>query len=785
MLDTGVFDRWPEVQSPAITPDGRYMCYTIYRQPAGSQTLVIRSLRDSWEKALPGAAMAAFTPSGGYLVFLQGGDSLCLLQPGAGQAKFIDRVGSFWQFDNRGRSWLAWYSATAPIQLVIYDIDKGRPQTIWTGKTAGNLVVDTAGAQLAFTADGKVWYYHHGMPHARPLLAADSALAGITLVNFSMDGKRILCLLPAGNVVKPWPQAPGRVQIWRYTDAVLPPCKEKEAPVPCFAVISLKDLQLTRLQEAGEELWPITGGATDKWGLIIRKQGSGAVSRYYLISLVTGRRKEVDFPFAGISPAGRFLVSDDGLGNIHTYELATGITRDVTADISVPAGDAGYDQPALAAHRGLGSWGHWLPGDTGILLYDRYDNWLADPLRQKAPINLTNGYGRRHHITFRLIAPMGTVVRLQDTLILDAFNNDNKDNGFYCIRPDSARDPLPLTMGPYLYYAKEHFYLGGEAPLKARNAGIYIVRRCSATASPNYFMTQNFKRFRPLSTVYPERSYNWLQSQLMAFTLPDGRKEQGILYTPQDFDPHKKYPVLLHYYEIMADRLHRYQPPAFSAGDINIPYFVSRGYLVFTPDLHFTTGAAGSSACITVIAAAGYLSRLPYVRADKMGITSRSFGGFLTNYIVTHSNLFAAACSDAGIVNMAGGWGTYELNTGMPLQELYERSYYRMGAPPWQQPDLYLENSPLFMADKVTTPLLLVHNKLDAVVPVDQGIAFFTALHRLGKPAWLLQYEGEAHNLLQPDNQLDLTIRINQFFDHFLKDAAAPDWMHEVDASGK
>ena len=106
-----------------------------------------------------------------------------------------------------------------------------------------------------------------------------------------------------------------------------------------------------------------------------------------------------------------------------------------------------------------------------------------------------------------------------------------------------------------------------------------------------------------------------------------------------------------------------------------------------------------------------------------------------------------------------------------------ENNQGRLGAPLWKMPDQYLKNSPILNADKVNTPLLMMQNKDDRVVPFSQGVELFTARRRQGKKVWLLHYYYEGHSLNEGKAAVDFTIRMKQFFDHYLKDAPAPKWM--------
>ncbi len=217
-----------------------------------------------------------------------------------------------------------------------------------------------------------------------------------------------------------------------------------------------------------------------------------------------------------------------------------------------------------------------------------------------------------------------------------------------------------------------------------------------------------------------------------------------------------------------------------SPGDVNIPWFVSRGYLVFTPDIRYIIGQTGERVYNSVVSAAQYFSQTPWVDAAKMGINGHSFGGYETNYLVTHTSLFAAAATAAGPANFISHYGgiqgkIYRANSG---QAMYETSQMRMSATLWQTPDLYIKNSPVFSIDKVTTPILIMHNKADDLVPWMQSVELFTGLRRLGKKAWMLQYDEGGHGIHGKEAE-DFTIRLTQFFDHYLKNAPPPRWMTE------
>ncbi len=154
-----------------------------------------------------------------------------------------------------------------------------------------------------------------------------------------------------------------------------------------------------------------------------------------------------------------------------------------------------------------------------------------------------------------------------------------------------------------------------------------------------------------------------------------------------------------------------------------------------------------------------------------------SWGGYQTAYLATQTDMFACGESGAPVSNMTSAYGGIRWGTGMSRMFQYEKSQSRIGDTLWNARDKYINNSPLFFADKVNTPLLILHNDQDTAVPWYQGIELFVALRRLEKPAWMLNYNGEPHGVMGDANRKDFAKRMQQFFDHYLKGEAMPVWM--------
>jgi dipeptidyl aminopeptidase/acylaminoacyl peptidase len=237
--------------------------------------------------------------------------------------------------------------------------------------------------------------------------------------------------------------------------------------------------------------------------------------------------------------------------------------------------------------------------------------------------------------------------------------------------------------------------------------------------------------------------------------------------------------MIVYFYERLTTSLHQYRSPTPSASTINPTMYASNGYLVFMPDIVYREGYPGPSAEACILPGVTSLIARGYVDEKHIGIQGQSWGGYQVAHLVTRTNMFAAACAGAPVVNMFSAYGGIRWGSGLLRQMQYEQGQSRIGGSIWERPLQFMENSPIFWADRVNTPLLMMNNDKDGAVPWYQGIEFYSALRRMQKPVWLVVYNGEDHNLVQTKNRKDWSIRLQQFFDYYLKDAAEPVWMAE------
>jgi dipeptidyl aminopeptidase/acylaminoacyl peptidase len=487
---------------------------------------------------------------------------------------------------------------------------------------------------------------------------------------------------------------------------------------------------------------------------------------------------------ATLSTSGRFVIGfgpGSSLQNLYCYDIKTRVTNNITASLPISQQDGDWDMPLTTHFRGL-EVGAWVEDDAAVLIFDSHDIWWVDPTGKKRPRNLS--MGRAKNLVFRVVKKLiKEGIRPNDLLLLKAFNTVTKESGFYELDLSRETAPKSLYMGPYLFEGLPDMQ-NQKFPMKARDVDVFLVTRERADESPNLFTTTDFKKFTLLTAVYPEKKFNWLTSELITFKTLDNTRTQGILYKPEDFDQAKKYPLIINYYEKESDETYHFPKPAEENGALDVAWFVSHGYLVLLEDIHFKIGKPGESVQKAIAGGAKYLSKFPWVDKRHIGIQGHSFGGYETDYLVTHSSLFAAAVTSSGESDLTSEYGTLWPD-GASQQEYDETRDGRLGTTPWDNPRVYLKNSPIYYTGDVVAPILIVHNKNDQNVHFEQGLEFFTALRRAGKKVWMLQYDNGGHGLGGQEYK-DYVIRMTQFFDHYLKGARPPKWMTQgIPASKK
>ncbi len=315
---------------------------------------------------------------------------------------------------------------------------------------------------------------------------------------------------------------------------------------------------------------------------------------------------------------------------------------------------------------------------------------------------------------------------------------------------------------------------------KAKDTSVYVLRRMRVDQFPDVEVGGNVSVFKRVSWANPQQSeYLWPTAELIRWKSYQGFDLEGIVYKPENYNPAKKYPLLVYYYELNGDNLHSYRGPAPTASTINPTEYASAGYVVLIPDIRYKPGYPAKGAYDCIMSGTDYMLKNYSIDSTRMGLQGQSWGGYQTAQLITMTNRYKAAMAGAPVSNMFSAYGGIRWGSGLNRQFQYESSQSRIGATIWERPDLYLENSPIFHLPKVNTPLLVMANDKDGAVPWYQGIELYTGLRRLGKPCWMLNYNDDDHNLTRLPNKMDLSIRMRQFFDFYLNNGEQPLWMKE------
>ena len=736
---------------------------------AGSE-LILRNIATGEEKKLADVSEHAFTEDGKRIAYSVStktgeGDALVVLDLADGKTTEVMKgMGRYQQITFHKSGDLAFLSdrddyATEPAPVRLYFVDGSKsPKELATEKTA---------------ALAKGYWLSRGP------------------IRFSEDGKRIF--FPTQPKPEPEPKdAPVvpddekvEVDIWHWQDPVIQPQQLLQATTErnrsYDAVVEIGSGKVVTLESVETQNVTVADRGNGDIGLAnsnlpyrLESTWAPGVSDIYVVDVNSGVKRKIAERFEGnaaLSPLGNYvLLFDSKSRSWSSFNTKTREITKVGKDIPYPVHNELSDTPDDAGPYGSGG---WIQGDKGVLIYDRFDIWLCDPSGRDKSINVTDGFGRMRQLTFRpiVVEREQTAWKPDAPLLLNTRSNETEGSGFY-------RDKLGSTMAPEKLIFGDKLY---SYSAKADEADRVIMTRQDFAEAPNLWLTNlSFENPAQLTNANPDQGqYIWGKSELVEWTSLNGDKLKGVLVKPEDFDPGKKYPMIVYFYERLSQNLHQFRAPTASASSINPTMFASNGYLVFMPDIVYREGYPGASAEASVLPGVASLIARGYVDPKRIGIQGQSWGGYQVAHLITRSNMFAAACAGAPVVNMFSAYGGIRWGSGLLRQMQYEQGQSRIGGSIWEKPLQYMENSPLFWADRVNTPVLLMNNDKDGAVPWYQGIEFYSALRRLQKPVWLVVYNGEDHNLVQMKNRKDWSIRLHQFFDYYLKDAPPPVWLVE------
>ena len=696
----------------------------------------------------------------------------------------------------------AWGDVNDSTEILSFNTITEKQITIYNGP--GYVIKPTTDYQgnqvfyLMATDTGKIKryaLYDYTFKTAKLLMVADTATAAFTKgwwlsengpINVSEDGSKLF--FSVAPRPKPEPKdtltedEKAHYDVWSWTDNELMTQQlfsvardKKKSYTALYNVAKNKVFQLA--DETMDMIVPtfhnngeFTLGYVSKPYRKERAMKGTSPRDIYLINLNTGEKKLLlskTEAQGSLSPTAKYIayyLQADSTWNC--MNLATMQSVCLTKNLNVKFYDEEHDTPDQANSYGNAG---WTQDDKQFLIYDHYDIWAFDPLMKKQPEMLTKGAGREQKISFRYSQLDTEVNYIAGPMLLDAFNTVNKQSGYYRLDQPVAAVPTKLTMGEFKYIGER----------KAKNANVMLWAKSTFQMFPDLWVSDmDFANAKRISDANPQqKDYLWGSVELVHWTAFDGEKLTGMLCKPDNFDPNKKYPMLVYFYERNSDNLYVHSTPRPSRSIINTSFCVSNGYVVFVPDITYRTGMPGKSAYNAIISGTQAMVEKGFIDRDHMGLQGQSWGGYQTGFLVTQTDMYCAAFAGAPVSNMTSAYGGIRWESGSPRTFQYETGQSRIGASLWEKPQLYIENSPLFYVDRIHTPLLIMSNDNDGAVPWYQGIEYFNAMRRLNKPAWLLCYNGDQHNLTRRANMKDLDIRMMQFFDHFLKGAPMPLWM--------
>ncbi len=692
--------------------------------------------------------------------------------------------------------------------MFLVNVGDSETRTLMSGEGVyKSAAFDEAGNQLAFMSNQSdygadqpafsLYYWRDGADDGNAIVTFETSgvpngwwVSEHGGLSFSDDGSRLFFGTAPRPDPEPEEETPEweevKLDVWNWRDPLLQPNqlvqRDSDLERTYRAVVHLESQRVVQLADESTPTVTVGTKGDADLGIAVTNMSyrqeiswdSPGYNDVYVVDVTTGERRLVAERIqatARLSSGAQFVTWWDGHERAwYAADVDGGAPVNLTRDIPYPVYNELADWPMIPPSYGQAG---WTEDDAAFLIYDKHDIWATDPTGRRAPRNITEGVGRRTNVQFRYVRvePEQDAIPETEAMLLRTLDLATKRGGFYRDRVRGQREPRELVMmDRVLTFAG-----------KAKDSDVMMITRQSFQEFPDLWVTDfSLQDARQVSEANPQQSdYLWGTPELVHWTSTDGRELDGILYKPENFDPAKKYPMMVYFYEKMSNTLHRYRTPGPGRSSISIPFYVSRGYVVFIPDIHYRDGYPGESALNCLVPGVLSIVNRGFIDAERIGVQGHSWGGYQAAFLITRTNIFAAVEAGAPVVNMTSAYGGIRWGSGRSRMFQYERSQSRLGGSLWDARPRYIENSPLFWADKIETPVLFIHNDDDGAVPWYQGIEFFVALRRLGKPAWMINYNGEPHGLRKYQNKKDWAIRMQQFFDHYLKGAPPPVWLAE------
>ncbi len=490
----------------------------------------------------------------------------------------------------------------------------------------------------------------------------------------------------------------------------------------------------------------------------------------YLVDLATGsptriKEKLLDDRYLQASPGGRYLLylQDDHYWTVNVLTHATvNITKNVkTSFVDKESDDTVKQLPPFGV-------AGWTRDDKDVILYDKFDLWRISPDGAGAA-RLTDGAAEQVRHRYLKLDPDAEFIDAEKPLYVSLFGIWSKKSGFGRV---SLKEGQPKA--ERLIWDDKSI----ERLSKAKNADVYDYVSETFEESPSIYVGgAGLAGSKRVSATNPfQTNYAWSHSELIEYKSPKGVRLQGALYYPADYEPGRKYPMIVYLYEKLSDGLHHYSP--LSERVYYDPSAItSHGYFLLMPDIVFRPREPGLSVTECVTAAVKQVLAKGAVDEKKVGVVGHSWGGFDTTFLATHTTLFAAAVAGAPITDLVSNYGNHHWSSGIAETDHIETGQQRMEVPLYEDLQAYIRNSAVFNVQNMTTPLLIEVGDSDGTVFFHQGVELYNVARRAKKNVVLLEYAGEDHGLRKKADQIDYQHRIFAWFGHYLKDEPAAAWI--------
>lgn len=773
------------IQSFNFSNDGSFLCYQKAKTEKGKEkkeqgdktsTLIIRSLHEGKEYIFPEVSSYSIDSLSNYLAIA-----------------IIDTTG------RENGLILADLNNLSEDPLYIY-----KDSSAWVK----NITWNNVSGQLAFLAgvsdekdqkkDASLYLWSTGKQKAWVALEDQDLEEGWKLyhtnnLGWSRDGKRLFLgskpeeeIFPAEeeadtivDLYKPEEILAGRgVDVWHWNDPLINSHQKKQwkkekdrvymgvyhLAEKRFVQLADRDLPEVRISDNPNQLLAYSNKAYAK-----EQTWNGRFYDYSLVDLQTGKSRlilEHHDQTVRLSPDGKKLIFYRDR-SWYVMDAASLKSRELTADMDVPFEDEDWDYPE--ATPGYGS-GGWINKSEAVIIYDKYDIWLFPADEGKATC-LTEGLGRKEKYQFRIknLDREKQYLESGETVFLSAYHDQKKHTALYSMEAGEN--------GVKLIFEEEKKY---TLLAKARDADKVMFSRQSYREFPDLWISDiKFKKPRKVTDVNPQTAdFAWGNAKLVDWHSVDGTPMQGILITPENAEPGQKFPVLVYYYRFFTNRLYDFNHVAVNHRPC-FPFYASNGYAVFLPDIRFDIGTPGYSATKCLVPGVQKIVDMGVADPEAICLHGHSWSGYQTAFAITQTDIFTCAIAGAPVSNMTSAYSGIRWESGMARQFQYEKSQSRIGADLWNGRDKYIENSPVFFADRISTPLLIQFGDVDGAVPWYQGIELYLAMRRLEKDCIFLQYRNEGHHLKQYANKLDYTLKFKAYLDHYLKGEAPEQWISE------